>query len=322
MWLLFWIIWRDKFLFIPLIAVAFSSPFTFSSFAININHSNIEKDIKIMSWNVKNFDLYNWSRNASTRAKMLQIIADEKPAIICFQEFYTDNGMLFNNIKYLTDTLGYKYHYFQPTTQITRLNYKKHCSNQTPCTIHQKWGVAIFSNYPIIDTGRIDFANSKNNECIYTDLLINGKTCRIYSVHFQSLRLGNSDYAILDSLEIKLTADWKSLSNVARKMKRAYSKRALQASAVAQSVNNHSGIQIVCGDFNDVPVSYTYQTVKGNMNDAFVQKGNGFGHTYVTIIPAFRIDYALFHPSLQINSYKSIRKELSDHYPVIVTFSY
>jgi endonuclease/exonuclease/phosphatase (EEP) superfamily protein YafD len=86
-------------------------------------------------------------------------------------------------------------------------------------------------------------------------------------------------------------------------------------------MQNFEGSKIVCGDFNDVPVSYTYHTVIGDLQDAFVEKGFGFSTTFSNKLSFFRIDYALLDPNLQINSYRVVHKELSDHYPVIITFN-
>lgn len=320
--LLLWIVKQDAFGLISIIAIALTYAYIQSSFAVNFIEENEEEGIKLMTWNVKNFDLYNWSNQKRTRAEMLQVIKNENPDILCMQEFYSDSKHL-NNEKYFCDTLRYAYHYFQPTTSIDAKYKSKRWEKKLPNdSIHRKWGVAIFSKHKIVSTGRIDFENSKNNDCIYADLEINEKALRIYSVHFQSIYLGRSDYAVLDSLEESQRTQWSSLKNILRKMKWAYTKRAQQANAVAESINEFSGTKILCGDFNDVPVSYTHATAKGKLKDAFVEKGKGFGTTYANRFSIFRIDYALFDAQIKINSYKTIRKELSDHYPVVTTFSF
>lgn len=320
--LLLWILKRDAFGLISLVAIALTWNFIQESFALNFNTEYKEQGIKLMTWNVKNFDLYNWSHNKKTHAEMMQLIKAENPDIICFQEFYSDNGILFNNIKYLSDTLGYSSYYFQPTTRIVKPYKRKPWkSKRLTDTIDQQWGVAIVSKYKFTDTGRIDFSNSKNNDCIYVDIELNKKPLRLYSVHFQSIHLGDNDYATLDSIQGNQKANWLSVKSILRKMKRAFTKRSEQAAAVAEHMSSFSGRKILCGDFNDVPVSYTYNTVNDNLTDAFVKKGKGFGATFANKFSVFRIDYALFSEDIQINSYRTIHKELSDHYPVIVTFN-
>ena len=59
------------------------------------------------------------------------------------------------------------------------------------------------------------------------------------------------------------------------------------------------------------------------MQDAFIEKGNGFGKTYVNPSPLLRIDFALFHPMFRISEYKELDEvALSDHFPIHVQFSY
>lgn len=320
LFLLVWLLKLDKFLPLPLLSLAVSWPFIHSVFVMNDSGTNKEAGIKLMTWNVKNFDLYNWSHNTETREKMMALIKNENPDILCLQEFYTNNQLFFNR-EYLRDSLGYTFSHFSPTVDLV-----KHPKGKLQQTLwksgelHQQWGVAIFSKFPITDTGSIDFANSLTNGCIYSNVKINNKTLRVYNVHFQSMHLGYNDYATIDSLQVNQNSDWKPVKNIIQKMKRAYAKRAVQAVEVAKNMAAYPGSKIVCGDFNDVPVSYTYQTVKGNLQDAFIEKGNGFGATFINKIPVFRIDYVLFDKPLKINSYKTIHNTLSDHYPVLVTF--
>jgi endonuclease/exonuclease/phosphatase (EEP) superfamily protein YafD len=77
----------------------------------------------------------------------------------------------------------------------------------------------------------------------------------------------------------------------------------------------------VCGDFNDLPFSYTYSQIKGPLTDAFVKKGRGFGRTYNQIIPTLRIDHILYDDSaLHLKAFKTVYSPLSDHSPVFANF--
>jgi endonuclease/exonuclease/phosphatase family metal-dependent hydrolase len=73
----------------------------------------------------------------------------------------------------------------------------------------------------------------------------------------------------------------------------------------------------LCGDFNDTPNSYSYFTIRGKLRDAFLEKGFGFGRTYSGIAPTLRIDYIFASPSIEVLSFRRIKKVLSDHYPII-----
>lgn len=319
--LLLWIIKRDSFGLISLVGIVLTWQFIHSTFAVNFGAENKESGVKVLSWNVKNFDLYNWNKNTETREQMMALIQRENADILCLQEFYTNN-QLFPNMEYLRDTLGYKYVQFFPSVDLRKTPKSKlQKTLWRSGELHQQWGVATFSKYPVVDTGVIDFQNSLTNNCIYTDININGKVIRVYNVHFQSIHLGYDDYATIDSIEGKQSAAWVPVKKIMRKMKRAYTKRSQQANAVAESLAAYNGPQMLCGDFNDVPVSYTYSTARGNMQDAFIEKSIGFGATFANKVSIFRIDYTFFDSRITINSYRTIREELSDHYPVAVTFS-
>lgn len=321
LFLIGWLIARNRFGLLPLVAIVLSWPFIRNTFAVNLKPAGSESGIKVMTWNVKNFDLYNWSHNMQTRSEMMELIEAEQPDILCLQEFYTNN-QFFHNLEYLRDTLGYTYCYFPPSVRLSKVPKSK--LQQTlwkSGVLNQEWGVATFSKYPIIATGNLRFDSSSANNCIYTDLAISGKTLRVFNVHFQSIHLGYSDYATLDSLAGKKQTNWASIKNIAKKMKRAYTKRANQAQKVTAELGGVDD-EILCGDFNDVPTSYTYATVSKTLKDAFVQKGFGFGTTYVGPLAIFRIDYVLYGGHVSPNSYRCLSKQLSDHYPVCATFSF
>lgn len=320
--LLIWLWKRDKFGWLPLFAIVLCWSFIRSSFGLNYFSTNEEQGIKLLTWNVKNFDLYNWSGNKNTRGKMMDLIRRENPSIICLQEFYSDNNKILGNVSYLADSLGYKNYFFvpvaektkQPKSDIQRIKWNNEA-------LHQQWGVAIFSKYEILGTGRIDFPNSKFNSGVYADLKINGKKIRVYSAHLESVHLHKEDYYTIEDIEDNQKPDWLSVKNILRKMKLATTKRAEQAQVLKQALDDYCCEQILCGDFNDVPVSFTSHTLRENFQDAFVEKGKGFGATFLSRLSLFRIDYALFSEHFKIHSYRSVHEKLSDHYPVIVTFS-
>lgn len=266
------------------------------------------KELSIMSWNVKNFDLYNWSGNENTRNEMFNVLEEERPSILCLQEFYTEDKGKFNNLKDIKKSLNYKYHYFAKT-------YTK--------SEHRHWGMVIFSDYPIKDTGKLTFTKgTRLNTCMYVDLALSeGQMARVYNVHFQSNQFSEEDYSYLETFNDNQEGN--SAMNILRKLKNGYMNRAEQVEQVKKSKESSPYPSIICGDFNDTPVSYTYKTLSLNMQDAFVEKGNGFGKTFVNPSPFLRIDFALFHPLFTVNAYKTKHTApLSDHYPILVKFTF
>jgi endonuclease/exonuclease/phosphatase family metal-dependent hydrolase len=263
-----------------------------------------KKGFKVMSYNVKLFDLYNWSHNVETRGKMFDLIKNEKPDILCIQEFFTrDSTDEYNNLDTLLKLQKAKYTHKEYTTTLRRIDH---------------WGVAIFSSYPIVKNGKINFDTKSNNICIYSDLLINGDTVRVYNVHLQSIKFGYKDYKFVDDLmNNKETEELEKSKNILKRMKLAYIKRSKQTELVAAHIATSPYPVIICGDFNDTPNSYTYHTLSNTLKDAFVESGRGFGRSYVGKFPSFRIDYILHSSNFKSYNFRTVRKELSDHFPLV-----
>ncbi len=262
-----------------------------------------KKLIKVMSYNVKSFDLYNWSNDKGTRNKIFELINDESPDIICFQEFFTrDTSKLFNNLDTLLQFQKAKNTHIEFTTTKRTVNH---------------WGLAIFSTYPIISKGKIIFDPKNNNICIFSDIKINNDTVRVYNVHLQSIHFNYVDYQFVDDImNNKETEELEKSKNILRRLKKGFIKRSGQTELVAEHISNSPYPAIVCGDFNDPPASYTYHTIAKNLKDSFIESGNGFGRSYIGKFPSFRIDYILHSKQYKAYDFRTIREELSDHFPV------
>ncbi|HRG38834.1 MAG TPA: endonuclease/exonuclease/phosphatase family protein [Bacteroidia bacterium] len=263
-----------------------------------------QKLIKVMSYNVKVFDLYNWTHNKETRDKIFNLIDSEGPDIMCLQEFFTqDSSKKYNNLDSLLAFQKAKQVHTAYTTTVKRLH---------------RWGIATFSRYPIVSKGNVDFGYKSNNICIYTDVKVGKDTIRIYNMHLQSIAFGADDYQYMDDLEKnKQTEDIQHSKSIGKRLKAAFLKRSRQADLIHTSIAASPYPVIVCGDFNDTPASYTYHTIRHNMKDAFVEAGNGFGKTYFGKFPSFRIDYILHSNQFKAIDFRTIQEELSDHYPVV-----
>jgi endonuclease/exonuclease/phosphatase family metal-dependent hydrolase len=264
---------------------------------------------KLMSYNVRLFDLYNWSHNKETRSHIFDLIKEEAPQILCLQEFYNSDKGDFRNL----DTL-------------VKLQKAKYCHAEYTLTLRNRdhWGIATFSSFPIVNKGKITFQTRSNNICIFTDLKIDDDTVRVYNVHMQSINFGYSDYKFIDKvIKNDTTSDeLENSKNILRRLKRAFVKRAAQADMIAEHIRSSPYPVIVCGDFNDTPSSYVYHTIRGSsFTDAFRESGNGFGRTFVWKIPAFRIDYIINDPKFKTYDFRTLREDdLSDHYPVSCYF--
>lgn len=260
---------------------------------------------KLLSFNVRLFNLYKWETKTNATEGIFHFIERESPEIICFQEFYSRDSSSISEEKITSKLKKKNSHIFYS------LNKKK--------TSH--FGIATFSSFPIIAKGEIKFPNTYN-VCIYTDLKIGHDTIRVYNNHLQSIKFLKEDYETLDSLKMKYNPkQMVGIRRIFSRVKEAFEKRAKQVDAVADHIKKSPHPVIVCGDFNDSPVSYSYQKMRGNLNDAFIESGNGIGYTYRGKFPSYRIDYILYDPIFKSYEYQSPKLELSDHYPVICRFT-
>ncbi len=168
---IYWILLRKKYFLLPLLLLIIGYSRSGANVALNFTDPKdipSENTFKIMSYNVRLFDLYNWTNNLKTREKIHNLIQTEAPDILCMQEFFTEDPGKFENIHTLQKLQKASYYHFHKTLTL-------HTNNH--------WGIATFSYYPIINKGHIDFPGKTFNLAIYTDIIINENTIRVYNIH-------------------------------------------------------------------------------------------------------------------------------------------
>jgi endonuclease/exonuclease/phosphatase family metal-dependent hydrolase len=93
--------------------------------------------------------------------------------------------------------------------------------------------------------------------------------------------------------------------------------RANQAHVIDREIReSRNPYIVVCGDFNDTPISYAYRTIKGDLEDAFVESGSGMGISFNRYRFLFRIDYILHSKNMKAYNCTVGKLKVSDHYPV------
>ncbi len=97
-------------------------------------------------------------------------------------------------------------------------------------------------------------------------------------------------------------------------------KRSRQVNVLAEHIEGCKHKVIVTGDFNDTPISYTYNRLTRKLSDSFKDAGKGIGSTYRGPLLGLRIDYVLHSAGLSAREYKTSDAGASDHHPVIVKF--
>ncbi len=259
-----------------------------------------------MAWNVHAMGTFNPPHEKEYAKGIIELIKEESPDILCLPEF----AMNENPKKRVYPDLIMKEGGYTA--------YKFNMDNGFGPNI---WiGTAIFSRYPIVN-----YTAHQLSPYIYlveTDIDIKGTIVRVGVVHLQSFGLSDEDKAVIEG--VKQDQDRESLAKSKSfiwKFNDAYERRAQEAEKARAIINQSPYPLIVCGDFNDLPFSYTYTTVKGDMKDAFAEKGRGFGRTYNQIIPTLRIDHILYKENaLQINAFKTVFSKFSDHSPLVANF--
>ncbi len=263
-----------------------------------------ELSLHVMSYNVRLFDLYQWtmSEKYENRDAIFKYIQTENPDVICFQEFYhQDKPTNFSTRDELRKLLKIK-------------DYHERYSHKLKG--RQNFGVAMLSKYPMIAKGDVVFKDENHNDdnyCIYADIVKNKDTFRIYNVHLQSIKFKKDDYAVFG--EVREHAEFKK-SNVRLmldKLRIAFPKRAEQALTIVEHIKTSPYPVIICGDFNDTPLSYTYNQFNQKMIDAFRNCASGIGATYSGRVPAGRIDYIFHSQNLQSAQFKIQEEIHSDH---------
>jgi endonuclease/exonuclease/phosphatase family metal-dependent hydrolase len=183
------------------------------------------------------------------------------------------------------------------------------------------YGIGTYSRYPIINKGEIKHPASSSLS-IYTDVLIEKDTFRIFNNHLQSFRLKRMERSFVEEMtdpgDNEAIVAMKSLS---LSLKKGFIRRAQQAESLKARIEKSPYPVIVAGDFNDTPVSYSYRKIRKGLNDSFVHSGYGAGFTYRGNYPANRIDYILYDNKLESRFFEIFKVRYSDHYPVEAYFT-
>ena len=251
------------------------------------NSNSSKENIKVLSYNVRLFNKYKWLETKNIKNKIFDFLTTENADILCIQEFYAPN-------------------------KIPNLNYPyRHIGLQSK---KSQWHMAIYSNYPQIKKETVSIKGKEmNNTCIYSDILIKKDTIRIYNIHLASNWFNSSDYSFIQNPQKNKLRN--GILGITKRMKKSYKRRAEEADIIKAHMAKSPYPIIVCGDFNDTPLSYAYHSIKRNLVDAFSISGKGIGISFVKI-PALRIDYILHDPKLTSTNYQKHNQILSDHYAI------
>lgn len=266
----------------------------------------VDNELSVMTYNVRSFRI---TGKADRDRKTLQI---EKtllaantytPDIFCGQEFYYPRkGEWYNST--VIKSLG-----------------------ENPHTATNKNGLVIISKFPIINSESVNVeeGDDVNRNCLLADVQINNNLIiRVYNIHLESNKVSDRTENIeLDTETLQEKSTWRTIYNVLGSIKNNQKLRANQMSNILTHIQGSPYPVLVCGDFNDTPLSYTYRKTNSLLKDNFVQKGKGKGTTYNGNIPFLKIDYILSDKRFKVLETKILRNHAeSDHFPIFSKISW
>ncbi len=270
---------------------------------------------KVASYNAQLFGLYNDESSVGivnteympAMDSFLRVLKAESADVVCLQEVYAKAGGLKLLSRFLKAEGGYDY------------------SQSYTLSANRPYGMLVLSKYKIKRWQPISFGPNTGNMAMWVDVEITDSQyqrkkprIRIYNLHLQSFRFAKQDYAVMQKQTKQQQLDIEGSKGIITRLRLGYERRAEQVNLVKESMLACDFPKIVCGDFNDIPVSYTYRELSAGMKDAFGEAGRGLETTYKGSMPSFRIDYILFDNPMRAIHYESVAEVPSDH-KLIVT---
>lgn len=312
LYLILWVItFRWKYALVQLIAIcAFWQPIlTCYPIHFKTKEKDIpQKHIKVLTYNVRAF---NWAKGEAARNNpILDYLVNSNADIICLQEFAVSPSNSKNKKSIISEVEIKQKLKDYPYSRIIKLGSSRG---------NLIYGLACFSKFPIEKAERLPLESSYNGSAMY-ELKINKKKVTLVNNHLESNRITAEDKKLYK--EFFRTRDREMIGevamNVQTRLGAAYKIREAQAKIIRSIIDKQeTDATIVCGDFNDSPISYAYYTIKGdNLVDSYANTGFGQGITYHENKFWFRIDFIMHSMAFQSYNCTVDKIKYSDHYPV------
>lgn len=252
--------------------------------------------IKVISYNVRGF--YDAESGRSSVDSILMLINREEPDIICLQEFNARLAERSEAFSLLDETYERATYGLQADDPDAR---------EAP--------LAVLSKFRILRSGVVLTPKSS----VWVDLLLDEDTVRVFNNHLHSTAINASDNEFITSHRfLSDTARETKIRSIVTRLRENSVLRAAQVDSIAEAKARTTTPMLVCGDFNDTPMSYVYRVMADDLQDAFRTNGSGYSHTYRGFFNTLRIDYVLASKDFEILSYETLPVEYSDHHPVVV----
>ncbi len=256
--------------------------------------------VRVLTYNVADFSTPYHKDKFSARNSMNAFLARQNADIICFQEAGDSTARHIEEILTLCPFLKV-YSYFS-----------RQKGNE----------VLIFSRFPILNSGKLDSIKIGNG-CNFADLQISNQKIRFFGLHLTSNKVSGMADDLAKKGEITDDDSWLEVGRMLKRVRRTGIIHTREAEYIASNIQRSPYPVIVCGDFNEIPVSYAYETLSKDLSDAFQQAAFGFSSTYNGNIPALKIDNILMSPSIEAQRCKIHHNvRFSDHYPMTADLTF
>jgi endonuclease/exonuclease/phosphatase family metal-dependent hydrolase len=289
-----WLFIRRRYVFMVLTAFLLCYPQIQSCIPLHFHTEKLpEGSFNVLSYNVMRFGHLK-KDNRTHKNAILAYVKNQDVDILCMQEYDVSK-----NKDYLT----------QNDIDAALKSY--------PYRNIQK-EFACYSKFPILSAKLIDCKTNLGAACY--ELKIGKDTVMLINCHLESNKLTKEDKALYeDMLKAPTTGNiQRETHQLTAKLADASIIRAEQARIIAGEISSSPRpYVVVCGDFNDIALSYTYRVVSQGLRDAFIQSGCGMGVSYNTNRFYFRIDHILTSKDMKVYNCvvdRSIKD--SDHYPI------
>ena len=298
------LLWSKK-AWISILALLVAIPGINKSYSFG-SKEEADNSIRVMSYNVHMFKHIDGKTDSEDFAsQMANQVRDQNPDILCCQEFAAFKSGVSRPkcIEDFAESCGFQYIYYNRKSNFG--------------------GNVVFSKYPIT---KVDEESGFGQENTYgvmvtVDAGEKGKF-HVANVHLLSYMITDTEIDLLiNSTDKKDDLDTIG-KTVLHKLSYAFQRRSDELKNVLTTMPPVSGPIIMCGDFNEPPLSYNYrQMQKAGFIDTFTKVGRGIKPTYAGKLPLLRIDYIWANNDVKPLNFKRLRYKASDHYPIMLDFS-
>jgi endonuclease/exonuclease/phosphatase family metal-dependent hydrolase len=299
--ILYWIIRKPILLLLSVISILAGYSVARSYYGLNSKHTISDKaspdDIRIMHYNVRSFKGIDRYQDLFIQKEIEDQVSTAQPDILNIVEFAKYKANRDSVAGELLDTMKAQKYYFQA--------FKAARGDSI--------GNAIFSKYPIINSGSVGTAdNVLNTKAVFVDVKYKDKTIRVYCIHLAAVELQQKQ----KNRYLKGKVGLGSVTPIFDKVSAAFVPRSYQVSQIKRHLEDCPYPYILTGDFNDTPNSYAVNELGDGLKNAFIEKGSGLQATYFSKFP-LQIDYIFTSQQFDILNYTTFNQKISDHKPVI-----